>query len=110
MLKKLSLILILVLIFILTGWKAAPRPRYVSAWVTIPPGQTFVFEHGLKGRPLLVQVWVAVPLLGQEDLEDVRPWTELPEHPLFVADVTAAVVMVENHGDIAWTVQVVAEP
>lgn len=107
MLKKLSLILILVLIFILTGWKAAPPSRYVSSWVTLQPGQAFVFEHGLKGRPLLLQVWVTVPL---EDLEDVRPWTELPEHPVFVAEVTTLVITVENHGDIPWTVQVVAEP
>lgn len=106
--KKILIVCLLILsMFTLAAQRKASE--YESEFVTLEPGTFEVFEHGLGKPPRVVYVWVKEMFLGTEDIETVRPWTELLDHPLYIQDTTAQTITLFNTGDMAYTVQVYAK-
>jgi hypothetical protein len=111
--KKLFLIGLLISGALMLTAAQSKGARYVSTWTYVPPAQAVNFEHALSTRPLEVDIWVA-HFAGKSDKQCQADFTEvLPIYEvetLEVITVTPEKVLVYNHDDIGYCVQVVAVP
>jgi len=102
---KLPFFLFFALIFSMGMSKKGAPSEYESGWLTIAPGEILVIAHPLEITPRLIAVNTKLTY-GPEDIESVRPHTELPNHPLFISDMTPQSVIIQNQGEDAYTLKI----
>lgn len=89
-------------------YKATPT-RYVSEWTQVPPGGVYVFWHGIGTRPLILNVWIAHFVAGEDidaEFNEAYPHTQ---SGLLIQTVNQEFISVLNTEDVALFVQVLAE-
>lgn len=106
-----GLVLAVLFLSTLVGDIERPRPplRYESEFVTLQPYQAQLFAHGFGKVPAYVYVWVQFPTLILEDIGDLRPWTEVPNHLIQIEDVESDFITIRNNDQQVWVLRVVAD-
>lgn len=108
--RKLKFIILCLIAALFIGGMAKKPTRFQSAWMEIGPGETLVVAHPLGVQPAFISVLVKQVFMGAEtaaqDIETIRPHTELADHPLYIQDMSPNTIEIVNFSQESYIIQV----